>query len=270
MPTREDMNSAGQPFLGLRRQDPASMQPDDPTWARLRQRIAELEQAVSQLQRLVSEGCARREAQAREISGSQESASALRRDLAQARELLNEMQTVAIEWQSVAEDKQRQIEALKEELRREQTAHAMLREMVRIDRDMRRRQRQVTKAERDARDAVELLRPAARGPNIPLGPDGGHARNCACVHCAPQEMTETEVRRRLEAVAYPPVRTDPWDTFGVEELEKMLTARERRVQVPGAVLVSPDGSTERVQPVDLVVTVDPAIIARPPRRSPRG
>lgn len=119
MPTREDMNSAGEPFLALRR-EPRVTAPEreiinaqSAGIAARDIRIMELEQAVSQLQRLVSEGCAKREAQAREISGLQESASALRRDLAQARELLNEMQTVAIEWQSVAEDKQRQIEALR-------------------------------------------------------------------------------------------------------------------------------------------------------------
>lgn len=83
MPTREDMNSAGQPFLALRREAEAP--------------AVDKDEIIAQLRALVSSGCVKREAQAREISRLQESASALRRDLAQARELLNEIQTVAIE-----------------------------------------------------------------------------------------------------------------------------------------------------------------------------
>lgn len=151
----------------------------------------------------------------------------------------------------MAEDKQRQIEALR--LANSELAAAAIKP-----------DGPITKAERDACAAVERLRPAMAPTAVRLpwyrfqGPEGGHARNCACVHCAPQEMTATEVRKRLEAVVYPPVTADPWGKFGIEALEKMAAARAQRVQVPGAVLVSPDGSTERVQPVDLVVTVDPA------------
>lgn len=255
MPTREDMNSAGQPFLALRREARVTapereiINAQSAGIAARDIRIMELEQAVSQLQGLVSEGCAKREAQAREISRLQEAVSALRRDLAQARELLNETQTVAIEWQSVAEDKQRQIEALR--CANSELAAAAIKP-----------DGPITKAERDACAAVEKLRPATEVPRMLTlkelqGPEGGHARNCACVHCA-APMTATDVRKRLEAVVYPPVAADPWGGFCVEALEKMAAARAQRMQVPGVVLIRDDGSTERVQPVDFVVSVDPA------------
>lgn len=148
MPTREDMNSVGRPFLALRREPNKAVTPDAWLHAEQDMRIAELEAAL----------------------------------LSKARRI-TELETVASEWQAVAEDKQIQLDAARRrigELERDakhvlgllDKSAANVRELTRINQDLRQANKDfaaaaikpdepMTAAEVRAGQAVATLRPAS-------------------------------------------------------------------------------------------------------------
>ena len=157
MPTRHDMTAIEAPFVRLVKPQPPAADDRD--------------EIISQLQGLVSDGCAKREAQALEISRLQE---------------------IAAEWQGVANDKQALLDAARDQVA--QLNRALEAEKREVD-------RLVTRIADKDRIIADLLRkngqlasrlvdPPRRAERDPMtleqlrGPEGGHARNCACVHCS--------------------------------------------------------------------------------------